>query len=309
MDLVLKNDTGNLFTVAQQIIRREGILGFWKGNALNVLRTAPFKGLNFFSYEMYCKLFVQLAGKDTSAERFAAGASAGITATLVCFPLDVLRTRLMANGGRRYGGPFATLHGIFKYEGIGALYAGCVPAVVAMAPAGAVFYGVYDSLKSAHLAEAAAKVEEAAALRGGAASASAAAATAATVLASHQQLPAACTLLYGATAGAAAEVIVYPLEVVRRRMQLQSMAAAATPRAMQGLHAGLQRSVGVAVLQPTAVWQRVAAACMCIVQTDGLRGFYMGMVPNMLQVLPSAALSFYVYDSLKNVMQIAPLKV
>lgn len=49
---------------------------------------------------------------------------AGITATLVCFPLDVLRTRLMAPWGHKYGGPLRTLAGMAKCEGLGALYAG-----------------------------------------------------------------------------------------------------------------------------------------------------------------------------------------
>lgn len=56
----------------------------------------------------------------------------GITATLVCFPLDVLRTRLMTPWGRKYGGPFTTLACVARHEGLGALYAGCLPAVVGM---------------------------------------------------------------------------------------------------------------------------------------------------------------------------------
>jgi hypothetical protein len=52
------------------------------------------------------------------------GFPAGITATLVCFPLDVLRTRLMAPWGHKYGGPLRTLQGMAKFEGLGALYAG-----------------------------------------------------------------------------------------------------------------------------------------------------------------------------------------
>ena len=49
----------------------------------------------------------------------------GLTATLACFPLDVTRTRLLAKGsGPRYGGPFQTIQGIVRHEGVGALYAG-----------------------------------------------------------------------------------------------------------------------------------------------------------------------------------------
>ena len=42
MDLVLHRKQGAIST-ARQIMRHEGLLAFWHGNGLNVLRTAPFK--------------------------------------------------------------------------------------------------------------------------------------------------------------------------------------------------------------------------------------------------------------------------
>lgn len=48
-----------------------------QGNALNVLRTAPFKALNFASFDLYSQLFARLAGPDSSWGRFSAGACAG----------------------------------------------------------------------------------------------------------------------------------------------------------------------------------------------------------------------------------------
>lgn len=50
----------------------------------------------------------------------------GIVATLVCFPLDLVRTRLMSRSkAPNYGsGPFSTLVGILKHEGPAALYTG-----------------------------------------------------------------------------------------------------------------------------------------------------------------------------------------
>lgn len=73
---------------------------------------------------MYHKLFMVMTGKDGNSERFIAGAVAGVTATVVCFPLDVLRTRILAPGGHKYGGPLKTLYGMTKHEGLGALYTG-----------------------------------------------------------------------------------------------------------------------------------------------------------------------------------------
>ena len=55
-----------------------------------------------------------------------------------------------------------------------------------------------------------------------------------------------------------------------------------------------------AAAAPGAAFARIAAACAAIVQADGVAGFYAGLLPNMLQVLPSAALSYGTYESMKH---------
>ena len=305
-----------------------------QGNALNVARTAPFKALNFFSFDVYSRLLAERLGGDVASLRFLAGAAAGITATLVCFPLDTLRTRMMAPGGHhRYGGPLATLRGIARHEGLPALYAGCVPAVVGMAPAGAVFYGVYDLLKSRHLKAEAAAATAAAADDGGGGKAGGKAQGKAhgkgkareAAAAPPTELPAAFTLLYGAVAGAAAEVCVYPLEVLRRRMQLQCAPGAAgagaagagggaAAAAVLRHHAapaaaawGGAGGAGAAAAaewsaRSAAAWARIAGAAAAIWREGGAAGFYAGLRPSLLQVLPSAALSYWVYEAVKRAL-------
>lgn len=76
----------------------------------------------------------------------------GVTATVTCFPLDVLRTRVMGPQGHAYNGVIDTFRQLIQKEGLGSLYTGLLPAVISMAPAGAVFYGVYDLLKVQHSA-------------------------------------------------------------------------------------------------------------------------------------------------------------
>lgn len=156
--------------------------------------------------------------------------------------------------------------------------AGCLPAVMGMAPAGAVFYGVYDLLKHSYIEKQ---------VREGHPNAS--------------ELPGAYTMLYGSLAGAASEMIVYPLEVVRRNMQVQSMIAATASRA-----AGSRVASSMLASPSTGAWGRVLASCAAIVQADGARGFYAGVVPNMLQVLPSAALSYWTYETVKSALAAKP---
>jgi hypothetical protein len=175
-----------------------------------------------------------------------------------------------------------------------------------------VFYGVYDLLKVRHLA----------ALN------SSSTADGSSTQQQHVELPVLYSLLYGALAGAAAETFLYPLEVIRRKMQLQSMpagaavlsspgnaaaaAAAAAPSILRqhGLKAASgalvptgagMGSFGAAGVPGTAVG-RIAAACSAIVRADGFAGFYTGLLPNMLQVLPSAALSYGTYESVKQML-------
>jgi hypothetical protein len=162
-----------------------------------------------------------------------------------------------------------------------------------MAPAGAVFYGVYDLLKSTQL-----RIAGTAAAAAG--------------QPPPTELPAVYTLLFGAAAGASAEVIVYPLEVIRRKMQLLSMASGSASAGsggalLRGLKAHAPGAVAAAVSgssmgQPFRPSQNIIAACAAIIRANGLPGFYAGLLPNMLQVLPSASLSYYTYETMKHLL-------
>ncbi|KAK9833953.1 hypothetical protein WJX74_010796 [Apatococcus lobatus] len=285
LEMVLhQRQSEGTFRVAWSVLQQEGPRGLWKGNLLNLLRTAPHKAVNFFSYDVYRKALLQLTQHDkvTNVERFLGGAMAGVTATLTCFPLDVLRTRIMAPGGGLPPGtgPAMGLARIVQMEGFGALYVGVLPAICSMAPSGAVFYGVYDLLKTAHLSR---LPEEDCEGR-------------------PQKLTAQRTLLYGAISGAAAELACYPLEVVRRHMQMQHL------HAVSGGKQGFQlQQASKAAIKHLARGQRAASfrrATADIWKHQGIPGFYSGVIPSVLQVLPNAALSYYAYEAFKEVLDV-----
>ncbi|KAL2906061.1 putative mitochondrial adenine nucleotide transporter BTL3, partial [Bienertia sinuspersici] len=90
LEYIVRHEQKDLFELIQTIAAKQGIKGFWKGNFVNILRTAPFKAINFYAYDTYRNNLCKLSGNEeaTNFERFVAGAAAGITATLLCLPMD-----------------------------------------------------------------------------------------------------------------------------------------------------------------------------------------------------------------------------
>ncbi|ESQ31375.1 hypothetical protein EUTSA_v10004276mg [Eutrema salsugineum] len=268
LEYIVRGEQRNLLGLIQRIATTEGIRGFWKGNLVNILRTAPFKSINFYAYDTYRGQLLKLSGNEetTNFERFLAGAAAGVTASLLCLPLDTVRTVMVAPGGEALGGVVGAFRHMIQTEGFFSLYKGLVPSLVSMAPAGAVFYGVYDILKSTYLHTPEGKErlqhmkqegEELNAF-------------------DKLELGPMRTLLYGAIAGACSEAATYPFEVVRRHLQMQS-------------HAKKLSTV---------------ATCVKIIEHGGVPALYAGLIPSLLQVLPSAAISYFVYEFMKVVMKV-----
>ena len=151
----------------------------------------------------------------------------------------------MAPGGEALGGVIGAFHYMIRTEGFFSLYKGLVPSIISMAPSGAVFYGVYDILKSAYLhsPEGRKRIQnlqkqgkELSAL-------------------DQLELGPVRTLLYGAIAGACAEAATYPFEVLRRQLQLQVQSARLSS----------------------------LATCVKIVEKGGIPALYAGLFPSLLQ--------------------------
>ncbi|XP_061345227.1 probable mitochondrial adenine nucleotide transporter BTL3 [Gastrolobium bilobum] len=268
LEYIVRGEQKNLFDLIQAIAVSQGVKGFWKGNFVNILRTAPFKAINFYAYDTYRNKLARMLGNEesTNFERFVAGAAAGITATLLCLPMDTIRTVMVAPGGEALGGVIGAFRHMIKTEGFFSLYKGLVPSVVSMAPSGAVFYGVYDILKSAYLhsPEGMKRIqhmkEEAQGLN----------------VLEQLELGPIRTLLYGAIAGCCSEAATYPFEVVRRQLQMQVRATRLN----------------------------ALATCVKIVEQGGVPALYSGLIPSLLQVLPSAAISYLVYEFMKVVLKV-----
>jgi solute carrier family 25 folate transporter 32 len=85
----------------------------------------------------------------------AAGAAAGVVAATFVCPLDVIKTRFQVHGLPKLGDAnikgsliVGSLEQIFKREGMRGLYRGLSPTVMALLSNWAIYFTMYDQLKS-----------------------------------------------------------------------------------------------------------------------------------------------------------------
>lgn len=74
---------GNLLRSLIAVGQQEGIMGYWKGNLPQVLRVVPYSAAQLYSYEVFKTFLTDENGNLSVHRRFAAGACAGMTATIV----------------------------------------------------------------------------------------------------------------------------------------------------------------------------------------------------------------------------------
>ncbi|KAI4328681.1 hypothetical protein L6164_021016 [Bauhinia variegata] len=219
--------------------KEEGIRGYWKGNLPQVIRIIPYSAVQLFAYEIYKKIFRGKNGELSVVGRLAAGAFAGMTSTFITYPLDVLRLRLAVEPGYRTMSQVAL--GMLREEGFASFYYGLGPSLIGIAPYIAVNFCVFDLLKKS--------------------------------LPEKYQKRTETSLLTAVLSASLATLTCYPLDTVRRQMQLKG-----TP------------------------YKTVLDALSGIVAQDGFIGLYRGFVPNALKNLPNSSIRLTTYDTVKRLI-------
>ena len=50
-EYLFNNSKEALFVTSKIVFKNEGVIGFWKGNLVNIMRTAPIKAINFSAFD------------------------------------------------------------------------------------------------------------------------------------------------------------------------------------------------------------------------------------------------------------------
>ncbi|PRQ43103.1 putative mitochondrial carrier protein [Rosa chinensis] len=244
----------SIWREASRIANEEGFRAFWRGNLVTIAHRLPYSSVSFYAYERYKKLLHSIIGEDLRGNatanmcvHFLGGGMAGITAASATYPLDLVRTRLAAQrNALYYRGIGHAFHTICREEGFLGLYKGLGATLLGVGPSIAISFSVYEALRSFWQSE---RPNDS------------------TVMVS---------LACGSLSGIASSTATFPLDLVRRRMQLEGAG-------------GCARVYNTGLL----------GTFRQIIQNEGLRGLYRGILPEYYKVVPSVGIVFMTYETLK----------
>ncbi|OMJ20874.1 putative mitochondrial carrier [Smittium culicis] len=266
-----KSSYSGVVGTLKKIWKEEGFLGYMRGNGTNVIRIFPYSAVQFATYEKLKYLLMEKGKSELDTKRrLLAGAGAGIASVITTYPLDIVRTRISVQTGQVYenaanlpkdakGRPIIpkmpgiskTFINIYKNEGgFRAIFRGLGATLFGVAPYVALNFQCYEVLRKFFTPI-------------------------------GESSPSGINkLVCGAIAGCIAQTFTYPLDVLRRKMQVASMS---------------EMDLGY-----TSTWD----ALKKIIKQEGPKGLYRGLVPNYLKVAPAIGVSFWTYEFCKDIFKI-----
>ncbi|GAC72551.1 predicted mitochondrial carrier protein [Moesziomyces antarcticus T-34] len=248
---ILREALGNLYRDGG------GLRAFWVGNGLNCLKIFPESAIKFLSYETAKRAFAKYVdhvsdSRDISGtSRFLSGGIGGITSQLAIYPVETLKTRLMSSQNAKtslQGNALLvkTARDMWQAGGMRTYYRGLTAGLIGVFPYSAIDMSTFEGIKLFYIKY------------------------------TGKEEPGVLALLsFGSVSGSVGATTVYPLNLIRTRLQ-----AAGTP-AHPATYDGF--------------WD---AAKKTYVR-EGFVGFYRGLVPTLAKVVPAVSISYVVYEQSK----------
>ncbi|KAK6541782.1 hypothetical protein TWF694_007566 [Orbilia ellipsospora] len=258
----------------------------YRGISPNVVGNTASWGLYFLWYDQFKKRAAKYRGTRgqdlTSLDYLLTSGAAGVASAALTNPLWVVKTRMLTSGSRTPGAYRDLTDGLYRIateEGFRGLFRGFLPSLFGVLQA-AIQFMAYENLKiwraSSRMQSLDSQHRESPAAVAGRPSRD-------TI--GHEryrqpalsQLPALSNsdyMVLSASSKVFAGALTYPYQVIRSRLQTHDAAT-------------VYSSARNAVFQ---TWQ-----------SQGLAGFYRGLGPNLVRVLPATCITFVVYENVRRI--------
>jgi solute carrier family 25 (mitochondrial phosphate transporter), member 23/24/25/41 len=138
----------SMFTTLKSLYQEAGIVGLFRGNLVNLMKSSPENAVKFMVFEA-CKDILYVAGieEPPHAYIFACASMGGVAAHSLCFPLEVLKTKLAGSSKEAYRGLIDCIGKVYAADGIRGFYRGVGPAVLSTIPHSGVTLTSYTAAK------------------------------------------------------------------------------------------------------------------------------------------------------------------
>ncbi|XXG98534.1 hypothetical protein Hte_004858 [Hypoxylon texense] len=286
----------------RDIYAHDGILGLFRGHSATLLKIYPYAAIKFVAYEQYRAFII---GSDRRNEtwfrRFLSGALAGVSSVFMTYPLEVIRVRLAFETKHRSSSlvdickkiyheypvrksPIATtvsgsgatatlaeaaattVQAVAPQSGLVNFYRGFSTTLLGMVPYAGVSFLTHDTMGDVFRLPSIRKYTTLPKPAGAPPD-------------KPEPLRAWAELIAGGVSGVVSQTVSYPLEVIRRRMQVSG-------------------AVG------DGHRLRIGETASMIFRERGFPGFFVGLSIGYVKVFPLAAVSFYTYERLKILFKI-----
>jgi len=218
--------------------KKEGPLAFYKGLGPPLLGEAVLNSIWFGTFASVSTFLQSDRNVDlTFAQGCLAGAASGVTGSLVYSPIDLIkvRTQMSMERGHQRKKPLQIIKQIYTEEGLGGFTRGLGATILREVPSMALYFGLYTSLKQL-------------------------------LTPSNGHIPVWGQILAGGTAGAMSWASIYPIDVVKTR------------------------------LQTTSEFSNVRTCVTLMLQREGVGSFFQGLSPCLVRSFPVNATIFFVYE-------------
>jgi len=258
-DGVNPNNRGFL-TGFRKILREEGVCALWRGTGATLAHRFPYACTTFYANAALRQQLDRSPPSTVVPERLhglVAGGGSAFVAVGLCHPLDVVKTRITAQTKKKYyAGVWDAVRKIYRDEGMKGLYRGLGMNLYTTVPSIALNFGLYEHFYNFYGA-----------------------------VGVQQPFHA---LVSGGSSGAAAATLLFPMDLVRRQMQMVGLGgrpgvySSAFEAFRHIYHTGSARDSGW-VPKPLL----------------GLREFYRGLTPELVKVTPYTAIMFWTHSWLQ----------
>lgn len=135
-----------LWRIVKDLVRQEGLRGFWKGNVPGSVMYVVYGGVQFSSYSFYNNALSGV-GWSPQFHGWIVGALAGVTSSTASYPFDVLRTRFAADRQVRLSSFSKSIAEIWNTKGYRGFFKGCSSSMLIISMSTSIMFGTYENIR------------------------------------------------------------------------------------------------------------------------------------------------------------------